>query len=125
VADTPSGMPQTAITRAYRALLKLHELPFGTTVACTSVRAGYSTIMTGKADAAIDPAKVAGQHPGDTTRLGSAVRGPAGRRTLTMKLEARVATGEFGEALAQAQAAAIREILAWIEHSRESSENGA
>ena len=40
-----------------------------------------------------------------------------------MEFEARVATGKAGEALAREQAAAIREVLAWIARNRESGNN--
>jgi hypothetical protein len=41
-----------------------------------------------------------------------------------MEFEARVATGKAGEALALRQAAAIREVLAWIARNREPSCDG-
>ena len=40
-----------------------------------------------------------------------------------MDFEARVATGKAGEALALEQAAAIREVLAWIARDREPSDD--
>jgi len=42
-----------------------------------------------------------------------------------MDFEARVATGKAGEALALEQAAAIREVLAWITRNREPNDDGS
>lgn len=42
---------------------------------------------------------------------------------LAMQFEAQVATGKAGEALALEQAAAIREVLAWIACNREPSDD--
>lgn len=41
-----------------------------------------------------------------------------------MEFEARVATGKANEALALEQAAAIREVLAWVARNREPSDGG-
>ena len=41
-----------------------------------------------------------------------------------MEFEARVATGKAGEALALKQAAATREVLAWIARNREPRDDG-
>jgi hypothetical protein len=71
---------------------------------------------------AIPPAdETTGAHDGRVTRLGSQVLpGPNGSQPLVIEFEARVATGKTGEALAREQAAAIREVLAWIARNRES-----
>jgi hypothetical protein len=88
-------------------------------------RPGYSRTMTGSADAASDTPIRAGQrHPGDPIKLGTCtVRSPDGGKPLVMDFEARVATGKAGEALALEQAAAIREVLAWIARNREPSDD--
>lgn len=76
--------------------------------------------MTGNADAASDIPDRAGQHSSDPIKLGTrTLRSPDGSKPLVMEFEARVATGKAGEALALEQAAAIREILAWIARNRE------
>ena len=62
-----------------------------------------------------------GPRDGEVIRLGSQVLpGTNGSQPLVMEFEARVATGKVGEALAREQAAAIREVLAWIARNRES-----
>ncbi|HUN38495.1 MAG TPA: hypothetical protein VMU95_41425 [Trebonia sp.] len=72
---------------------------------------------------AIPPAEeTAGPRDGRVIRLGSQVLpGKNGSQPLVMEFEARVATGKADEALAREQAAAIREVLAWIARNRESS----
>jgi hypothetical protein len=81
--------------------------------------------MTGNADAASDTPDRAGQRPSDPIKLGTCtVRSPDGSKPLVMEFEARVATGKAGEALALEQAAAIRQVLAWIARNRESSDGG-
>jgi hypothetical protein len=71
---------------------------------------------------AIPPAdETAGPRDDRVIRLGSQVLpGTNGSQPLVMEFEARVATGKAGEALAREQAAAIREVLAWIARNRES-----
>ena len=71
---------------------------------------------------AIPPAdETAEPRDGRVIRLGSQVLpGTNGSQPLVMEFEARVATGKAGEALAREQAAAIREVLAWIARNRES-----
>lgn len=65
--------------------------------------------------------ETAGSRDGRVIRLGSQVfPGTNGSQPLVMEFEARVATGKAGEALAREQAAAIREVLAWIARNRES-----
>jgi hypothetical protein len=65
--------------------------------------------------------EAAGSRDGRVIRLGSQVLpGTNGSHPLVMEFEARVATGKAGKALARAQAAAIREVLAWIARNRES-----
>lgn len=70
----------------------------------------------------IPPAdETAGPRDGRVIRLGSQLLlGANGSQPLVMEFEARVVTGEAGEALAREQAAAIREVLAWIARNRES-----
>lgn len=81
--------------------------------------------MTGNADAASDTPDRAGQHPSDPIKLGTyTVRSPDGSRPLVMEFEARVATGKDGEMLALEQAAAIREVLAWIARNRGRNDGG-
>ena len=55
---------------------------------------------------------------GEVISLGSQVIRAAGGRPLTMQWEAKVATGQHGKLLAREQAAAIREVLAWIARER-------
>ena len=74
---------------------------------------------------AIPPAdETAGPRDGRVIRLGSQVLpGTNGSQPPVMEFEARVATGKAGEALALEQAAAIREVLAWIARDREPSDD--
>jgi len=79
----------------------------------------YSQTLTGNTDAASDTPGGAGRDH-DPVRLGGyIVRSPGGGRPLVMEFEARIATGKAGERLALEQAAAIREVLAWIASKRE------
>jgi hypothetical protein len=64
---------------------------------------------------AIPPDETAEPRDGRVIRLGSQVLpGTNGSQPLVVEFEARVATGKASEALAREQAAAIREVLAWI-----------
>jgi hypothetical protein len=71
---------------------------------------------------AIPPAdETTGPPDGRVIRLGSqVVPGTNGSQPLVMEFEAQVANGKAGEALVRGQAAAIREVLAWIARNRES-----
>ena len=71
---------------------------------------------------AIPPAgEAAGPRDGRVIRLRSQVfPGTNVTQPLVMELEARVATGTAGEALAREHAAAIREVIAWTACNRES-----
>ena len=81
--------------------------------------------MTSNVDAASDTPDAAGQHPIDPINLGTCtVYSPDGGKPLVMEFEARVATGKVGGALALEQAAAIREVLAWIARNRDPSGGG-
>ena len=81
--------------------------------------------MAGSADAASDtPDRAEQHHPSDPIKPGTCtVRSTDGGKPLVMDFEARVATGKAGEALALEQAAAIREVLAWIARDREPSDD--
>jgi hypothetical protein len=61
---------------------------------------------------------------GKAVKLGSyAVPSANGGQPLSVEFEVRVVTGKAGEALALEQAAAIREVLAWIARNRQSSDD--
>jgi hypothetical protein len=69
---------------------------------------------------AIPPDETAEPRDGRVIRLGSQVLpGTNGSQPLVVEFETGVATGKASEALAREQAAAIREVLAWIARNRD------
>ena len=70
-------------------------------------------------DANLPARETTGPRNGQATRPGSqALPGPNGSQPLVTDFEARVVTGKAGQALALEQAAAIREVIAWITRNR-------
>ena len=60
---------------------------------------------------------------GDVISLGSKmIRDASGSMPLTMQWEIKIATSQHGKLLAQEQATAIREVLAWIARERSMDE---
>jgi len=60
---------------------------------------------------------------GDVISLGSQmIRDAGGSMPLTMQWEIKIATSQHGKLLAQEQATAIREVLAWIARERSMDE---
>ena len=88
-------------------------------------RPGYSRTVTSNPDSAGDTPDEAGQHPSDPVKPGTlTVRSPDRGKPLAMEFETLIATGKADKALVLEQAAAIREVLAWIARNREPSDDG-
>jgi hypothetical protein len=61
---------------------------------------------------------------GDVVKLGRQVISSAnGGQPLVMEFEARIVTGHGGETIARGQAAAIRQVLAWIASRQQSRDD--
>lgn len=82
--------------------------------------------MTSDGDAAADSAPgPPNAEGGGVIRLGShLISAPDGGSPLVMEFEARVATGQQDQQLALEQAAAIRQVLAWIARNRHLNNDG-